>query len=113
MKKLVVSALIACALSVATAYSQDAGGATPAPTTGLKDAFAGKFLIGTAGDVPRGYSEAELANIKANYNIITPENCMKPQSVHPQENTFTWATPRRGDLQLGDPGCHGPVVRVQ
>ena len=55
--------------------------------------YAGKFLIGTAGDVPRGYSEAELANIKANYNIITPENCMKPQPTHPSENVYNWATP--------------------
>jgi endo-1,4-beta-xylanase len=117
MKKHVVSALITCALSVATAYSQNTGGATPSPTLGpkdaqplissgspapgatppatigLKDAFAGKFLIGTAGDVPRGYSEAELANIKANYNIITPENCMKPQPTHPAEETYNWATP--------------------
>jgi endo-1,4-beta-xylanase len=60
---------------------------------GLKDVYAGKFLIGTAGDVPRGYSEAELANIKANYNIITPENCMKPQPTHPAENTFNWTAP--------------------
>jgi len=60
---------------------------------GLKDAFAGKFLIGTAGDVPRGYSEAELANIKANYNIITPENSMKPQPTHPSEDTYNWTTP--------------------
>ncbi|HUZ06308.1 MAG TPA: endo-1,4-beta-xylanase, partial [Candidatus Paceibacterota bacterium] len=60
---------------------------------GLKDAFAGKFLIGTAGDVPRGYSDAELANIKANYNIITPENCMKPQPIHPEENRYNFAEP--------------------
>jgi len=113
MKKHVVSALIAGALSVATAYGQNPGGATPPPTIGpkdaqplissgsaaptatigLKDAFAGKFLIGAAGDVPRGYSEAELANIKANYNIITPENCMKPQPTHPAEDTYNWATP--------------------
>ncbi len=60
---------------------------------GLKDAFAGKFLIGTAGDVPTGYSDAELANIKANYNIITPENCMKPQPIHPEENQYNFAAP--------------------
>jgi endo-1,4-beta-xylanase len=55
---------------------------------GLKDAYAGKFLIGTAGDVPGRYSEMELANIKSNYNIITPENCMKPQPTHPSENVY-------------------------
>ena len=59
---------------------------------GLKDAFAGKFLVGCAGDVPGGYSPAELANIKANYNIITPENCMKPQ-IHPSENQYSWERP--------------------
>jgi len=60
---------------------------------GLKDAYAGKFLIGAAGDLPRGYSEAELANIKANYNVITPENCMKPQPTHPSEDTYNFTTP--------------------
>ena len=88
---------MACALSAALAYGQNNGEtnqpapAIPVPSIGLKDAFAGKFLIGTAGDVPRGYSAAELANIKANYNIITPENCMKPQ-IHPAEDRYTWTT---------------------
>ena len=60
---------------------------------GLKDAYAGKFLIGTAADLPRGYSAVELANIKANYNIITPENSMKPQPTHPSENVYEYRTP--------------------
>lgn len=59
----------------------------------LKDAFAGKFLIGCAGDVPGRYSEAELANIRMHYNIITPENSMKPQPTHPSEETYNFATP--------------------
>jgi endo-1,4-beta-xylanase len=94
MKKHTIPALLICTLSVAIGYGQNTGSTnTPVDLIGLKDAFAGKFLVGTAGDVPRGYSEVELANIKANYNIITPENSMKPQSVHPSENTFNWATP--------------------
>ena len=98
MKKYVLLSVIASALSAATAYSQNTGetnkpAVIPTPTIGLKDAYAGKFLIGTAGDVPRGYSEAELANIKANYNIITPENCMKPQPTHPSENVYNFTTP--------------------
>src|ERR1035441_1491361 len=95
----VVYGLIACAISAAVASAQDnvqtnpAPAAAPAaPTMGLKDAFAGKFLVGCAGDVPGGYSPAELANIKANYNIITPENCMKPQ-IHPSENQYSWERP--------------------
>src|SRR3954468_13626611 len=105
--KVVISGLLTCAILAAIGYNQNSvtaqtpGAApaaaapttVPAPTMGLKDAYAGKFLIGTAGDVPRGYSEVELANIKANYNIITPENSMKPQPTHSSEDTFNWATP--------------------
>jgi endo-1,4-beta-xylanase len=85
--------LVATATLVTTLYAQDGNQTNAAPSIGLKDAFAGKFLIGTAGDLPGRYSAAELANIKANYNIVTPENNMKPQSVHPSENNFTWNGP--------------------
>jgi endo-1,4-beta-xylanase len=71
------------------------GGKTSASITapkGLKDAYAGKFLIGTAAD-PSNYSEAEQASIKANYNIITPENCMKPAPIHPSEDTYSFDRP--------------------
>ncbi len=69
-------------------HAQDA----PATVIGLKDAFAGSFLIGTAGDL-RGYSRAELENIRTHYNVITPENCMKPQPTHPSEDTYNFETP--------------------
>jgi endo-1,4-beta-xylanase len=62
-----------------------------AALTAIKDAYAGKFLIGAAGDLRR-YSETELANIKTHYNILTPENCMKPQPIHPTEDRYNWAT---------------------
>jgi endo-1,4-beta-xylanase len=99
MIKSVVSALIASATLAAIGYGQNNGDNQPAATTvpapamGLKDAYAGKFLVGCAGDIPGRYSEAELANIKANYNVITPENCMKPQPIHPKEDTYNWTTP--------------------
>ena len=89
--------LIACAILAATAFGQNSGdtkeaAAEPMTSVGLKDAFAGKFLIGAAGDL-RGYSDAELANIKANYDILTPENCMKPERIHPREDEYNWSTP--------------------
>ena len=118
MNRCIVSSLIVCAMLATTAFGADpepaapagaAAAATPAaesaaPATepeaakGLKDAYAGKFLIGTAGDVRPGsgrggYSEAELANIKANYDIVTPENCMKPQPTHPSEGQYNFSTP--------------------
>jgi endo-1,4-beta-xylanase len=71
-----------------TAYGQDSTKTTTQKT--LKEAYAGKFLIGTASDL-RGLSEAELANIKSQYDILTPENCMKPQSLHPSERRYNFA----------------------
>lgn len=97
-----ISAATLCAARAQTAPSDTAvpNEAKPAlaqapsvPLMGLKDAYAGRFLVGCAGDVPVRYSEAELANIRANYNIVTPENSMKPQPTHPSEDTFNFATP--------------------
>jgi endo-1,4-beta-xylanase len=98
MNRCIVSGLIVCAMLATSVFGQDTGApepaaaAGPAASMGLKDAYAGKFLIGCAGDL-RGYSEAELANIKANYDIVTPENCMKPQPTHPSENQYSFSTP--------------------
>jgi len=75
-----------------TGRSASGSEAAATASVGLKDAYAGKFLIGAAGDL-RGYSDTELANIKANYDILTPENCMKPQPIHPSENRYSWTTP--------------------
>ena len=99
---LLFSAATLCEVRAQTVPSNPAvpGEAKPAaarvpstPAIGLKDAYAGKFLIGCAGDIPARYSEAELANIRANYNIVTPENSMKPQPTHPSEDTYNFATP--------------------
>jgi endo-1,4-beta-xylanase len=101
-KRLTVLFLLACAVLAVTVYGQDTDGtpssatqaAVPATSSsiGLKDAYAGKFLIGCCAEA-RGYSEAELANIKANYNVITPENSMKPQPTHPSEETYNFGPP--------------------
>ena len=95
MNRYLVPGLIVCTVLAATVCGQNDGDAKPTTilqaSMGLKDAYAGKFLIGAAGDL-RGYSDAELANIKTNYNIITPENCMKPQPIHPSEDAYNWTT---------------------
>ena len=82
--------LIVCAALAVSVYGQNQG-TSSATSVGLKDAYAGRFLIGAAGDL-RGYSDDELANIKTHYNILTPENCMKPQRVHPEEDRYNWTT---------------------
>ncbi|MCX8157378.1 MAG: endo-1,4-beta-xylanase [Verrucomicrobiae bacterium] len=100
MKKTIPWAVLAWAVSASVVLAQNrpepaAPAAAPptaaAPTKGLKDAFAGKFLIGAANDL-RMISEAEQAHIKLHYNVLTPENCMKPQPLQPSENNFNWAT---------------------
>src|SRR5687767_7340489 len=51
----------------------------------IKDVYQKHFLIGTAGDFPGNYSDAERALAKAHFSVLTPENCMKPALVHPHE----------------------------
>ena len=66
-----------------------------AGTPSLKDAFKDIFLIGTALDfrTANEFSPAELDLIKSQFNVITPENSMKPGPVHPQENFWNWTQP--------------------
>lgn len=91
--KTLVMGFIVCAILAVTVYAESETAAAPEPTKGLKDVYAGTFLIGTAGDIPRGYNEAERANILKHYNIVTPENCMKPQPTHPSEDQYNFQTP--------------------
>ena len=92
MKRLFALSIIVCLTLTAIVYAQDTATETTA-SQGLCDVYIGKFLIGAAGDIPNRYSESELANIKANYNIITPENCMKPRPIHPSVETYKFEIP--------------------
>ncbi|MBN2685772.1 MAG: endo-1,4-beta-xylanase [Pontiellaceae bacterium] len=97
MKKLFAPGMIACALlATTTAFGQEEekkDEKKPIEVKSLKEAYKGSFLIGTAQDFPRGFSEAELANAIFHYDIVTPENCMKPQPTHPSEDTYNFSTP--------------------
>ncbi|MBN2708118.1 MAG: endo-1,4-beta-xylanase [Calditrichaceae bacterium] len=87
MNRNVIVNFILCAIVAVTVYGQNDTDTTSSKA--LKEVYAGKFLIGTAGDL-KGYSDAELANIKMHYDILTPENCMKPQPIHPSEDTYNF-----------------------
>ena len=86
----VLLGFIVCVVAAATVYGQNNTDTTSIKA--LKQVYAGKFLVGTAGDL-KGYSDAELANIKTQYDILTPENCMKPQPTHPSEDTYNFTIP--------------------
>lgn len=59
----------------------------------IKDAFMDCFRIGIAGDLPARYSEQELKIASEHFNAVTPENCMKPERVHPEENIWRFEQP--------------------
>jgi len=86
-----IPVLILCAIAAAAVYGQNNVDTASATSKALKDAYVGTFLMGAAGDLRR-YSDAELANIKTHYNILTPENCMKPLPIHPSEDRYNWTT---------------------
>jgi GH35 family endo-1,4-beta-xylanase len=69
---------------------------TAAPTTpSLKDACKDLFMVGTALDFRTAteFAAVELDLIKSQFNVLTPENSMKPGPVHPEESTWSWTRP--------------------
>ncbi len=88
--------------SQATETTPDVPKAEPRPTTPMvevqidaiiKDAFEDAFRVGTAGDFPARYTDQELALASEHFNAVTPENCMKPERVHPEENAWRFELP--------------------
>jgi endo-1,4-beta-xylanase len=56
----------------------------------LKDAYQGKFLIGAAINtrISSGLDTASIRVLKAEFNSITAENCMKSESIQPEKGVF-------------------------
>jgi len=56
----------------------------------LKDAFAGKFLIGGAlnGDAASGRDAGAAAIARQHFNTITAENVMKWEVIHPKPDKY-------------------------
>lgn len=59
----------------------------------LKDAYAGKFYIGTALNTPQitGKDTAAVKVIIENFSAIVPENCMKSGPIQPKEGEFDFS----------------------
>lgn len=60
-----------------------------ASTAGLKDYYKSFFYMGTAVST-RSLSGGEGELIKREFNSLTPENAMKMQPIHPEENRYYW-----------------------
>lgn len=59
----------------------------------LKDAYAGKFYIGTALNTPQitGHDTAAINVVKKHFNAIVAENCMKSGQIQPKEGEFNFS----------------------
>ena len=64
----------------------------PRPAASLAATYRNDFLIGVATDFvsQSNLSADDITLIKSQFNVITPENSMKPDSVHPAEDRWTW-----------------------
>jgi GH35 family endo-1,4-beta-xylanase len=79
-----------------TSFALTARPAT-AQTVSLGELYRDEFLIGLAIDFTEANppTPEEQAIIKTHFNVITPENSMKPISTHPAEDRWTWDTADR------------------
>ncbi|HBG87255.1 MAG TPA: 1,4-beta-xylanase, partial [Marinilabiliaceae bacterium] len=66
--------------------------APPKKELGFKDAFEGKFLIGTTLNTNQiaGNEPEAIKLTKREFNSIVAENCMKMESLQPSEGYFFW-----------------------
>ncbi len=64
----------------------------PEEQKGLKEAFEGNFYVGTALNETeiRGLDTLGIELIKANFNSIVAENCMKSEEIHPEEDVYNF-----------------------
>lgn len=83
--KLFFSTMAICALASNLSFSQD-------KTQTLKSVYQEDFLIGTALGTEHILEKNEKANqlIKREFNAITPENIMKSQLIHPEQNNYNF-----------------------
>ncbi|WP_024891920.1 endo-1,4-beta-xylanase [Luteimonas huabeiensis] len=96
-------ALLALALVAVTGAAHATGPqAAPAPGTpaaqpaaagSLKSAYAGAFRIGTAvdDDIVAGRDPRSRALVVQHFNVLTPENVMKAEVLHPAPGTWDFA----------------------
>jgi GH35 family endo-1,4-beta-xylanase/lysophospholipase L1-like esterase len=56
----------------------------------LKDAVGNRFKIGVGVSHVVVQDPEDAALIRQHFQILTPENCMKPQNIHPAENQWSF-----------------------
>src|SRR3979411_2909548 len=77
-------------------------------TKGLKDYYKNYFPIGVAVSPQALKREDESKLIIQQFNSITPENAMKMEPIHPEENRYYW---KDADSIVAFAQAHGLRVR--
>lgn len=87
ISKFFIPLLATLAISGCSSQKSDAGSELP-----LKDAFAGKFLMGVALNTRQVNGSDSMASVLAarHFNSIVAEDDMKCEKIHPAEDTFFW-----------------------
>ena len=82
-------------LFIATLYSSGAGAqdSNPGPSTSLKAAYEGAFLVGTAVNpgITSGRDTTLNRIVREQFNAITVENVMKAEEINPAPGVYNWA----------------------
>lgn len=65
------------------------------PEKGIKDYTAKYFVLGTALNTDHiiGADVEGVNATKLHFNAISPENCLKPEEVHPYPGVYEWTIP--------------------
>ncbi|MBO7497024.1 MAG: endo-1,4-beta-xylanase [Salinivirgaceae bacterium] len=60
--------------------------------TTMRQAFEGKFLIGAAVNIRQVKSADSKVQcvIRDQFSALVPENCMKPEEIHPKKDLYDW-----------------------
>jgi len=82
----------AAGVSLALFTALDAFGQEDAKTTpaSLKEAAGNRFKLGVGVSHLVVQNPADAALIRQHFQILTPENCMKPQNIHPAESQWNF-----------------------
>ena len=102
MKKMMILAV--GALMVTSVWAQKSP-SQPA----LKDVLGKYFLVGAAVDrnLPAGEDPQAETLVKAQFNQVVAENCMKGELIHPEVNRYDWTD---ADRLVDWSQCHGMTL---
>ena len=84
MRNLIIGAAVVLAAAGCSSKAEE--------PKGIKDAFEGKFYIGTALNEAeiRGIDTTGVELVKTHFNSIVAENCMKNEEIHPAEDVWNF-----------------------